>query len=357
MRDPQGRRTLDSVLKGAATIGLGMVPAAVLFSYLLDQYDEELTGKKSSLQEVTPDNWARAMLERSVAMGSFGVLGQLADTTFNLKDGTARFGLSADSSIVWLNSVINIAKTLGAGYQQGYENLTYASFFRPLASSLGAGGLIQYAQIANKLAPDNTIQQLPGFQQELGLTARTNAGNLLRAAGRTIGMEMRPMSGGGGVPNSVTPWVTSMTLAAYSDDRAWFQEAYREAIRAAREKGEVDPEKYVRQSFATRHPLRSIFRATPSDTEYRDLIRALPDEGRGDVMEAVRLMNLYGSALGVPAFTGSAGRPSRELTELLRQASSRGPRVQGPRVARPTISAEALRQQLAARRASIPDDY
>lgn len=357
MRDPQGRRTLDSVLKGATTIALGMVPAAVLFSYLLDQYDEELTGKKSSLMEITPDNWGRALLERSVAMGAFGVLGNVPDTVFNLKDGTARFGLSVDQSLVWLNSVTTLAKTIGAGYQMGIDNLNYSNFYRPIATSLGVGGLLQYAQIANKLAPDNTIQQLPGLKQEMGMTARTNAGNLLRAAGRSAGLELRAMSGATGVPNSVTPWLTNMALAAYSDDRAWFQESYRGAINAAREKGELDPEKYVRQSFATRHPLRSIFRATPSMTEYAELIRALPEQGRDDVLEAIRLMNNYGSALGIPPFVGSPGRPSRELTELIREGSSRGPRVSAPRIARPSISAEALRQQLAARRAETGGDY
>ena len=102
-----------------------------------------------------------------------------------------------------------------------------------------------------------------------------------------------------------------MTLAAMANDREAFRDAYRRAIRAAAAMGKPDPTLAVKQSFTTRHPLRSIFKTAPTEMEYGQLLNTMKSivpfsNGEKDVQDAIRLFNAYGESLGITPYMGKA---------------------------------------------------
>jgi hypothetical protein len=337
MRDPEGRRSVMATAMGLKALALGMVPMAIAFSVMLDEFDEEVLGKKSNLKPLGGEDLFGALVERSTAMGAFGIGGNVLDTMMNYKDGTGRFGLSVDQSIVWLNSATQLVKVIGSMYQMGPENANWSNVGRPIANAFGLNGVLQYVQIANKMFPE-TLEGVPLFSWEKGSTARTHVGNLLRAAGRDVGLEVR-MMGGSSTPNAATPWITNMALAAYRDDPEEFQKAYRGAVEAAAELS-ADPRAYVARAFQTRHPLRATFRSAPTNEELQRIMAVLPGDAQMAVRDAIRLFNRYGTPLGIEPYLGSDGKS----TAAVRRA-----------VQRRQMSVDEMRAMLASRRTE-PDD-
>jgi len=86
----------------------------------------------------------------------------------------------------------------------------------------------------------------------------------------------------------------NMVLAAYANDDSAFRRAHRAAVLAARQAGQPDPEKHVRDSYAASHPLRTAWR----DLSAYDL-RGVPD-----IQTPIDRFNAFGAKLGLKPFTG-----------------------------------------------------
>lgn len=303
--DADGRRSMQAFLQGLLALGV-LGGGGLMVSMLVDLYNEELLKKKRNLRRLTMeggmDNLALGILEHSTRVGTFGFWGELFNAAVNVSTGEGdNRGVTIDGRVIFVNTLTGLLRSTSNFIHQGFE-ADYANVIRPALFSAGGNGALQYVQLANGLFEDGTGKM--ANNQEARATARTNVGNWLRVIGRELGMEVRKMSGGYSTPTPMTPHITRMVLAAYGGDMEDFNQAYREAIAQARKDGKDDPARSVKESFASRHPLRSIFRTAPSETEYRRILSALPQDGREDVRSAVNLFNTFLSRIGGTPFDG-----------------------------------------------------
>lgn len=210
-----------------------------------------------------------------------------------------------DQRVVALQSFQGIQRAVSAFINQDFD-ADYQHVVRPMAAALGANGMLQYMQIANRMfGLDNA---------ESRTVARINAENYLRVSGRELGLSIRTGGGGYNTPTPITPWISRMEYAAYANSPDEFRTAYRGAIDEARRSGKPNPEDYVKRAFETRHPLRYVFSATPSEQEYRQVLSSLDDLGRDSVQEAIRMFNYYGSHIGLTPFAGSVKKDYQRAT-------------------------------------------
>lgn len=287
------RENLPAVIKNLTLSFAPLIGVGLAYALMADWYDEYVLRKKSNRLSLSSDNLALALVDRLNVSGLGGMAGDVVNSFVNTQTGR---DVSIDSRVFFVNSMTGIFRAVRAWANQG--EATYATVGRPLTMALGGSGALQYLQAFNG------VLGLDNFESRA--TARINAGNWLRVAGRGINLEVR--SGRGGnfetTANAVTPWVREMVLAALANDSADFSDAYRSAVLAAREEKMEDPHDYVKRAFQRQHPLRSVFNSVVGEREYRKLLQSLPDNGRRDVMEAVNLMNRYGQRLGLEPFTG-----------------------------------------------------
>lgn len=309
-------------LQAATKLFAAILPIGLAYAWLMDEYDEKITGKKSNIRQFTDDDFWLPAIERTARVGTFGVLGDVANTAVNYADSGDLRGISFDNRVLFMNSTLGMLRAIGALGRQ--ETATYDTVYRPMIQSLGGAGYLQYAQIINNaLGLDNA---------EARVTARLNAQNYLRTVGRELKLDVLSSRGAASLPTPIKPYVSEMALAAYANDASGFMDAYRDAIKAAAAEGKPDPAEYVRNSFRYRHPLRSVFKTPPTEGDYRNILNALPSDGRRDVAEAVRLFNYYGSTIGVKEFDGKEDkkptankvvRPSFTLNDFRQAALAR----------------------------------
>lgn len=308
--DADGRRSLQALTQGLLALTV-LAGGGLAVSMLVDLYNEELLKKKRNLRRLNleggPENLALGILEHSTRIGTFGFFGEIFNAAVNVSTGQGdNRGVSIDGRVIFVNSLAGLLRSTSSFINQGFE-ADYANVIRPALFSVGGNGALQYMQLANGLFDfDN---------QEARATARTNVGNWLRVIGRELGMEVRKLGAGGySTATPVTPHVTRMVLAAYGNNMEDFNRAHREAIKVAKDAGQDDPAEYVQRSFASRHPLKSIFRFTPSESEYRKILSALPEDGRRDVVEAVNLFNRFSVRLGGTPFDGKEAKKATAST-------------------------------------------
>jgi hypothetical protein len=297
--------TYKTIGNGMLTFATAALPFTLAFSLFMDWFDEGILGKKSSMRKLSLQSSlgqnALAVSERFSRWGPMGLPAEGANLLFNIGGGGGDIrDLSLDQRVLFANSVRGVLGSIGSWINQGQLIPNYASVVRPMMMSLGMNGPLQVTQmVSNMTGMDN---------METRVNRRTNANNWLRSSGRILGLEVRTY-GGSFTPTQATPHLTNMALSAMANDRAGFRKAYRKALDAAVEMGKPDPEQYVKQSFATRHPLKSVFKKSPSQQEYRELLdvmqSAMPgSNGDRDVTEAIRLFNAYASGLGITPYEG-----------------------------------------------------
>jgi hypothetical protein len=298
--------------RGALALGV-MAGAGLAMSLLADEYHEHIVGRKRNLRSVTsiPGALERgqfgevflAMMENVNRAGTFGLWGEVLNTGINgLSGGGDNRTISFDQRVVMMNSMLQMSRALSSLAAQ--RDIDYSSVVRPVAMSLGGNSALQYLQIGNNwLGLDNS---------EARFVERVDTQNRLRVAGRELGLEVRTGSAMSSVPSAVSPHIARMVLAAYAGDRTTFLAEWRKAVSEARElpAGAKDPVGYVRDSFAGRHPLKTVFRSIGED-QYVRLLRHLDDDGRREVRDAVNRFNAYAESLDARAFAGTKPREAR----------------------------------------------
>lgn len=305
LKTSDGRLETMAVLKGLGVMAAWSLPMGLAYSLLMDRYDEEILNKKSNIRAIDPiaavplvgpalalmgvggDRGlanAFGMLERTAKAGTYGMLGDAVNSMANVVDPTASqrdFDLNsrvlAYSQYANLRDIVrNLIHTDGA--------VTYSTVTRPLVTTMGGGGLLQYQQIFNNA--------LGMGNAEAAVTNRINVGSHLRAAGREAGIELK-MGAGRVSPTPTSVWVREMQLAALSNDRLGFLEAYRNAVEVARKEGEPDPEGKILEAWKGRDPVKSIFARVPTELEREKLMAAMNEDGRRAVTEAEELFARY----------------------------------------------------------------
>jgi hypothetical protein len=357
MRDPStGKITLPgrgnqgpemgSAARFVVTMMLGVLPATMAASLLIDLYDEEVLGKKSNIRPIDKmaavpglglwaikDDW-QAGLERFARFSPTGLIGEIANELLG-QDDARNGGLSIDGRVFTIAYLRNWADLVSRITNSDMQ-ATYSSIYRPILMQLGARGPLEVTQIVSNYFGLDTA--------EARYNERINVGNTIRGAGRTIGLEARRgIELRGGAISPVTPWLAQMELTAIANDRTGFRNSYRMAVQKALEGGRTfdEAETYVKSAFSGRHPLRRVFATQPSEVDYRKILGLLNDRATESVTSAIRNYNKYIESLGGQAFYGRKS----SAKSLAKESYSR----------RPMSIAEA--QALAARAASGVDFY
>lgn len=303
--DPNDQRSLKSV--GTAMLGLAATGLGGLgLSLVVDAYQEDVIGKKRNIRALrfptTGNDWL-AIQERLNRIGTTGLWGELINSAVNVGTGQGdNRMLSVDQRVVALQSFQTLQRAIASFINQDFDP-DYQHVVRPAIAALGGNGMLQYMQIANNAFDIDNV--------ESRVVRRINAENYLRVAGRDLGMSIRTGGGSYNTPTPITPWIARMEYAAYANSPLEFREAYQGAVAEARAAGKPDPADYVKRAFETKHPLRYVFSATPSEREYREILANMDDRGQQSVTEAVRLFNYYGSHLGLSPFQGSAKKDQK----------------------------------------------
>lgn len=298
--DVQGQYSTMALMQGFLALAVAGA-GGLAISAIVDLYNEELLRKRRNLRRLTGEegagNLALAIVEHSARVGTMGLFGDIVNEAVNVGTGEgANRGISLDQRIVFVNSLLGLWRSAAAFINQDFE-ADYAGVIRPVMYALGGNGALQYLQLASANLGFETFDS--------AANQRTNVGNWLRAVGRELDFEVQISRAGYSTPTPVTPHITRMVLAAYDNDRSAFRDAHREAIAEAKEQGHrYDAEEYIRNSFRSRHPIRSTFRTALTERQYKQLLRALPWDGREAVEDAVRTFNRYGAELGIEPFTG-----------------------------------------------------
>lgn len=310
----QGKLEMEAFLRGFAgfaTLAMGGLGV----SLLADSYYDELLGKHRNLRSWTnpqsPEDFALGTIEAMNRVGTFGVFGDVGNLLVGAGPGGDNRTFSLDQRVLAASAVRSFFGGLNAWAHQGTPD--YTRVVRPLLLSMGGNGALHYMGIASRVFDADT--------PESRITKRINANNWLRAIGRQLNMEVRPF-GSFSDPTPMSAPLSAMELSVYANDPTGFQSAYRDAVKKAAELGKEDPVDFVKRSFSTRHPLRSVFRTAPSSGDYSRLLLALPEGGRDDVGEAVDLFNRFGSALGIKEFEGKAPKQSKPSLSGIRFGNS-----------------------------------
>ena len=300
-----------------------ILPLGYAWTLLMDEYDEELVGKRSNIRTLSTEEDFQgnvmAFIERSARVGTFGVVGDAINGLGNFAEGGDLRGISFDNRVLFANSILNLSHAITTFAR--VEKADYATVYRPMMQAMGGSGYMQYAQIINKaIAPD-----LPFFREEHQVTRRINAHNYLRVIGRELSLDVRTGSSARGFPNDIKPHVSSMVVSAYGNDNAGFTRNYRNAVNAAkREIAKSNPSMTgmeleseargrVKRMYQSSHPFRQVFKSMPTETDYRNMLTRLPDDGRKDVAEAVMLVNSFGERyLDISPNVGSKEKGSKK---------------------------------------------
>ena len=318
MKTGEGQIEARAVMQTLAVMALWSLPVGIAASLAMDDYDEEITGKKSNLRSIDPlaavpilgplafmgeGGWSNilAALERGARAGNvYGMGADFANSLTNVLDPkSGQRDFSLDSRVLVMSQFANFRDMVRNLINQD-GTATYASVGRPFLSSLGGNGAIQYLQIWNNLTgADNA---------EARVTAKISAQNWLRAAGREIGLELKGGEGRSS-PTPLSVQVREMQLAAYAGDRIGFLEAYRAAVEAARREAPAnakpgEAEARVLASWRGRNPLTSTFRSKPTEMQVFQLLSAMDDSGRAAVQGALAAYDQFTEMIAPVKMTG-----------------------------------------------------
>lgn len=310
----------SSVADGLKAFFLLAAPATIAGSFAVDWYDKYLLGKKQNLREA-PLSTAipvlgailhpAAYVERWARYGTAGFPSEILNMAVNYD---SQKQLSLDSRVVAFNAIESLFNSLIKTPISQEGNLTYASFGRPILQSIGGGGVLQYLQISQNLLGLNN--------QDAAINARINTSNYLRSAGRELDLPVRILSGASMVPTPITPYLQQMELGALVNNQELFRDAYRSAVKAAREDHPENPEKYVADNFAERHPLKKLFKGAVSESDYRKMLLEMGEHGAGQVRAAINSYNRYLTGFfNKKSYYGKIDKAGDTVEELIRKAT------------------------------------
>ena len=146
------------------------------------------------------------------------------------------------------------------------------------------GPLQQYNLFANFLGHDS---------EERRISTQIGNRHKLRAGIHTLGIESRPMVGGGIGKTRFSAAVRRMERAAEADDYKGFNKAYEEAIDASIDRGDDDPEDAVIKAFKRRNLKTGISRYKLSDEEWTGILNLYEKETAQSLIDSMNAHDKY----------------------------------------------------------------
>ena len=297
-----GKFDAQAALLMLANIIALKIPLGLAYTFFWsDWYDEELLGKASPLRPLSkkamipligpflegdPANNMKAMLERTARAGNVGGMAlDFANTMYNGMDTYSyNRGFTLDSRILLASQVTNIGQALRNWVHMDFQ-WDYANVTRPLLYSMGMNGpLQQYNLFANFLGHDS---------EERRISTQIGNRHKLRAGIHTLGIESRPMVGGGIGKTRFSAAVRRMERSAEADDYKGFNKAYEEAIEASIDRGDDDPEDAVIKAFKRRNLKTGISRYKLSDEEWNGILNLYEKEAAQSLIDSMNAHDKY----------------------------------------------------------------
>jgi hypothetical protein len=295
----EGRYTINSVLKGIAGISAVTMPIGIAASLLMDEYDEEILGKKSNLREVDPVNLfpgfaMYGMLTNRDGQG-LGILERLARA-----GNTYGLGMEAIYGMLAWTDPSQGQRSLGIDRVLMYSQLS--NFRDAFVNIMHSGWYINYEDgkrlfdVMLGQAPAHLAQTVnntlyPVHEGERRRVKRVDAYNYIRSAGRAAGLPLDK----GGVTSSPTPLtarIRQLMLTAYGDDPEEFNTVLQGAMEAAAVDFDGDPMDRIIRSWKARDPL-DLFTHKLDEAEMALLLSHMTSRGRENVMDLIRLHDKY----------------------------------------------------------------
>lgn len=307
-REPDGTK-LASSFRNGLTPYLAILPLGMAAAWLRNKFDEDVLGRKQNISDISQIHDVKSglmtALDNASRVGTFGLLGEGAN--YFLSNDNVR-PLSVDSRVFFVNTLLSTGNSVRTLYQQtapqiaagnfeGAEKTAtdYQTVWRPIIQQLGGNGLLQNLGAVNHLlALDDT---------EARISNRISVNNYLRVAGRELNLDVRTFNGmmsDQSVPGPIKPFVGQMVLAAYANNSQDFNSAMRDAVRQAKAEGMTAEQamKKVVTMYEAQNPVSIVFKAKPTEGEYRKLLAQLPDQGKQSVTQAIALYQHFGSQIG-----------------------------------------------------------
>lgn len=334
LQTQEGRFSTASVFKGMAGIACYTMPIGIAASLLMDEYDEEILGKKSNLREVDPTNLLPGfamygMLTNRDGQG-LGILERLARA-----GNTYGLGMEAIYGMTAWTDPNQGQRSLGVDRILMYSQLSNAR--DSLVNILHSGWYMNYEdgkRLFDTLlgqAPSHLAQTVnnvfgPVHEGERRRVKRVDAYNYVRSAGRAAGL---PLDKGGirSSPTPLTARIRQMMLAAYGDDPEEFNNVLQSAMEAATSMGHDDPMVPIVRSWKQRDPM-DLFTRTLTDMEQDLLFSHMTERGEGNVRDLMRLHEKYLRYLA-PSSGASSSRSKPYRTDYGRTAEANRLRALG----------------------------
>ena len=304
-RDEQTNEvTLKASLRALSVMGLWLAPIGMAFTFAMDEYDEEILGKPSSLRpaplstmipifgpfiEGDAKTNALAMVERLSRAGNIGgIAGDfIANIVSQVDPYQSQRGFSLDTRVLAMANILNISDAIKNAYNS--RSLDYNLVVRPLLYSMGGNGFLQTHQAMTNLLGIDTMERR--------VSDMIGNRNKVRAALSTLEIERRPAVSGGFRATPFSVQIRKMEQAAYANDDKLFTEAYSEAIAAAIERGDEDPEKSVLQAYKRRTLKSGLSRYTLSDDEWNKVLSVFTPEQAKSLRRAEFMHKKYENIL------------------------------------------------------------
>ena len=315
------------LLRGVMSFALATLPISLVYSMLMEGYDELFRDRSPNLRKVKMDNAPieniKAVVERVSRMGTLGLGGDVINSVVNFNDSFAgQNPFSLDERILvmgWLQNWVYLARNVIS-----QEGVSYQTFWQPFISNMGGNGLLQFTQNLNsmlgELTGDLPVIGEPLFDNERVMTQKVNVNNIIRSGARDLRLEIRA-GGGYSSPTPVSLRTREMQLAAYSGDIPRFMSLYEEALALAFERGkerekrggprytEQDAREAVLASWRSRHPLDLL--KSVSSKQVADLFDSFNDRARSRVEQAVNAHDSFSLLIGVKP--RKFNRPAAEM--------------------------------------------
>jgi len=318
------------------TIGAFYVlPMGLAWSMALDWYDELFRDKAPNLRKLsTKQSFTQnslASVERLARIGAYGFGGDFLAGIVSFADGSAgQRTISLDDRVLAMSALNNVTYALRNALQQ--KELNYQTVTRPAMMALGGNGLIHAVQVINATLPgaDNIPVIGDFFEAEQKVTRKINVGNILRAVGRELDIELKA-GGGFSSPTEVSAHTREMLLASYSNDYEGFYRNWTEAVKAAYKRGLKNNPSYslkdaqdsVKAAWRSRNPMNAVFRAVPSDADKIRIYNSLSDSAAAQVRDAVSSYEMFSQFIGVG---GGREKKSTSLSPRRNKTSSKSRR-------------------------------
>jgi len=309
-RKPDGSKNTQHLAKALMRLAFITTPTALGWAVLRDWWDEDIYGKTPNVLKFrdaqSEVDVALTLLDRTARVGVAGLGGDAINGILNVQTGR---GFSLDSRIFVVNSFFQLSGAMSTAFHQ--KGASYETVWRKVIQAGGGSGFLQ-----NFVTYKNFLETVSGANldtQEDRIVARINIENIIRAAGRGAkNLDVRAYGKGTFLSNPIRPHIKDMITAAYGNDAAEFNKAYRQAVEAAKAEGKADPRDSVARSFGAYNPLRKVFKTDPTEAEYAELLGNMGHDAARTVKEGLVLYNRYGEQIGSKPFFGRAERKRRK---------------------------------------------